>query len=555
MQKLQDMQGGQFKELTILTTRAPRRMITCLIPALLIIASQMVINPAMAVPVPAARIPDNCLSEEHCCMPIPYTGKPVRQFTYDSTLPVRVRRAIHSLDDAYIAKLERGYELLRALPDSDPRSLSNQAKLHCLYCDNGIYYPDMSWPLEIHNGWLFLPWHRMFLYFHERILGKLLGDDTFAIPYWNWDNQETPYANTLPNIYAGNKSSSLWNQNRNACAQPPHVVNLNSVGGCTKKTSDELRTENTRLMYSQIVAGSPTSRLFFGHPYSYGDIGGEGPGTFEDNPHGTVHLWVGDPNAATAYDDMGNFGRSARDPIFYAHHANVDRIWTMWKTIPGAQRRDPTHPDFRDAQFTFYDENADLVIVNVSQIIDTDQLRYSYASSPAAWLTNGMKRGEENSVTLCNPTNPSQTRAMIFAARELTDTDVLGSTPLTFKVSRPEQSTRPTTPAEEVLEISGIKLDSTLQSHWEAYLFFPSADSTTAVSCPEFVGTFNFIPHVGQAQLARDRLWRVAFTTKLVALGKENSTEIVVTLVQFGPNIQNLKFSKASILWDTSPSD
>jgi hypothetical protein len=25
-------------------------------------------------------------------------------------------------------------------------------------------------------------------------------DDAFAIPYWNWDNQETPYANTLPGI-------------------------------------------------------------------------------------------------------------------------------------------------------------------------------------------------------------------------------------------------------------------------------------------------------------------------------------------------------------------
>ena len=27
---------------------------------------------------------------------------------------------------------------------------------------------------------------RFYLYFHERILGKLIGDDTFALPFWNW---------------------------------------------------------------------------------------------------------------------------------------------------------------------------------------------------------------------------------------------------------------------------------------------------------------------------------------------------------------------------------
>jgi len=148
------------------------------------------------------------------------------------------------------------------------------------------------------------------------------------------------------------------------------------------------------LMYTQIVAGSPTANLFFGQPYIYGDSGGYGPGTLEDTPHGNVHLWVGSPDAATKFDDMGNFGRSARDPIFFGHHGNVDRIWELWKTLPGTQRREPVHQDFRDAQFTFYDENADLVIVNVSQVLDTKVLRYEYEESTAAWITNGEKAGE-----------------------------------------------------------------------------------------------------------------------------------------------------------------
>jgi polyphenol oxidase len=60
--------------------------------------------------------------------------------------------------------------------------------------------------LEIHFGWLFFAWHRFF-YFHEHILAKLLDDDTFALPFWNWDNQSTnpPLANVLPYAFANKK--------------------------------------------------------------------------------------------------------------------------------------------------------------------------------------------------------------------------------------------------------------------------------------------------------------------------------------------------------------
>lgn len=336
-------------------------------------------------PLPAPNLPDDCNSEERCCMPRPYTGKPRRQFAFNASLPVRLRRAANLVDEAYIAKLERAVQLQRELPDTDPRSFSNQRNLHCLYCDNALYYPGSAWPLEVHGGWLFLPWHRMFVYFNERILAKLLGDDTFALPFWNWDNQaaEPPQGNILPYFYARNKSSSLWNKNRNNCSEPPLLVDLNTVGGCTSKTPEELRIQNNRLLYTQLVSGAPAPSFFFGLPYSYGEAGQMGSGTFEDSPHGTVHLWLGDPNPdkpAGPYDDMGNFAVAARDPAFYGHHSNIDRVWTIWNSLPGEHRREYSHPDFLDAQFTFYDENADLVVVNISQALNRTGLRYDFCS-------------------------------------------------------------------------------------------------------------------------------------------------------------------------------
>lgn len=344
----------------------------------LLAATLFVLIRVEGAPIPPQNL-DQYKSSESCSLP-PYKG-PIKKFEFDPTLPMRERRPAHLVDDAYIAKYEKAYELLRALPDSDGRSWLNQANLHCLYCDDGFYYVNVTYPLEIHNGWFFLPWHRLFLYFHERILAKLIGDDTFALPFWNWDNQtpSPPYANVVPPMFSKN-TSSLYDSNRNPCAVSPNIVDLNFVApglNCTTRPPAVQRAENNGVLYTQLVTGGLTPRLFFGMPYYLGDPGGTTAGTLEDNPHSRVHIFVGnfrDPN----FNDMGNFARSSRDPTFYPHHANVDRLWTVWKKLPGGIRKDPDEADFLNSEFVFYDENGDRVAAKVSQSLHPKLLRYAY---------------------------------------------------------------------------------------------------------------------------------------------------------------------------------
>ncbi|WP_442869378.1 tyrosinase family protein [Bradyrhizobium sp. CCBAU 11430] len=47
----------------------------------------------------------------------------------------------------------------------------------------------------------------------------------------------------------------------------------------------------------------------------------------ELDPHGAVHDLVG--------GDMGNIRASAKDPVFWVHHANIDRLWTVWTKMAG----------------------------------------------------------------------------------------------------------------------------------------------------------------------------------------------------------------------------
>jgi polyphenol oxidase len=136
-----------------------------------------------------------------CVPPIP-PGQPV-SFTPATGGPVRVRKSAFELSAAEITRLKNAYAALRDLakqkPD-DPRNWFHQGQVHCWYCSGAL---DGLWGQEIHGGWWFLPWHRAYLFFHEQILGALIGDPTFALPYWDWD---TPGRDRFRSMPMGNRA-------------------------------------------------------------------------------------------------------------------------------------------------------------------------------------------------------------------------------------------------------------------------------------------------------------------------------------------------------------
>jgi tyrosinase len=82
-----------------------------------------------------------------------------------------------------------------------------------------------------------------------------------------------------------------------------------------------------------------------------------------ENYHGDAHVWVG--------GHMGNLPFAAFDPIFWAHHCMIDRIWRIWQLEhPGA-----SFPEtLRNKTMTPFNLTA-------GAVLDPTTLGYDYALS------------------------------------------------------------------------------------------------------------------------------------------------------------------------------
>ncbi|MBA0856502.1 hypothetical protein Goshw_029466, partial [Gossypium schwendimanii] len=206
----------------------------------------------------------------YCCPPGFQTPVPFTDFKFPDPSPVRVRRPAHLLNESFIAKYNKALSIMKSLPYDDPRSFLRQANLHCQFCTGAYEMLNRSGSeLNIHRTWMFFPWHRMMIYFHERILGSLIGDDTFALPFWAWD---IPDGMTIPDFYV-DESSPFFHSQRDFSHFPPRVADLDySADDNDPRFDGKEQTEtNLAFMYNRMVSGAKKTELFMGCTYKAGD--------------------------------------------------------------------------------------------------------------------------------------------------------------------------------------------------------------------------------------------------------------------------------------------
>lgn len=171
---------------------------------------------------------------------------------------------------------------------------------------------------------------------------------------------------TMPSIFA-DSTSSLYDENRNLNHLYPAVIDFGySYGDALPSTDEEVAAAQYNNMLKIRTAfneGLPLPELFLGDPVTAGEtVTSSSTGSLE-SIHNSVHMWTGPDDEP--YMDMGNFYSAGRDPIFFCHHSNVDRMWHIYRSMRGYQP-DFTDTDWLDTSFLFVDENKQLVKVNVT---------------------------------------------------------------------------------------------------------------------------------------------------------------------------------------------
>ncbi|XP_037433383.1 polyphenol oxidase I, chloroplastic-like [Triticum dicoccoides] len=468
------------------------------------------------------KLPPNPLPPFYCCPPASSSSEPINFTLPDPVEPLRVRRPVHGVGAEYMAKYERAIALMKALPHTDPRSFYQMANIHCAYC-TGSYRqtgnPELD--MQIHFSWFFFPFHRAYLYFFERIAAKLLGEPDFALPFWSWD---VPEGMRMPPEFA-NSSSPLYDPVRNPRHAPPRLVDLGFVGVESNRTDEQQIQHNLRTMYKQMIGNAALPSLFHGQPFRAGQFDKPGPGTVELSPHNTVHTWTGDI-ALTNVENMGTYYSAGRDPLFYPHHSNIDRLWEAWRQVGAAHgyrgHVDFVDPDWLDSSFLFYDEESRLVRITVRDVLDTEKLRYKFDGVGMPW------------VDARPPTTPnvSKNKALLKSVRFPLSLHKV----VTVEVRRLQvlRSTEEKEAREEVLVIEGIETDGTEMVKFDVYVN-AMEHKKVEPSGRELAGSYMCLSHpridgTGKGMIVETSM-RVALNELLEDLDADGDETVTVTLV------------------------
>jgi len=228
-----------------------------------------------------------------------------------------------SIYDEFVA-LHLGVVGLRwsadALGLTDPSSLEGLAMGPAAGVDGG------------HGGPAFLPWHREYLHRFEHELQQI--DPGVTIPYWDWtDHQGTQRLFTpefmgpngtrsgsagfpvLDGHFAGSSFPVMPELHYRPLARPV----LENLGRTLQRDFMPGGVgPNGNIAYCDLAR--PAEVLLALQQFEYESFRSQLEGG--DRLHGFGHIWIGRSMAIMS---------SPNDPIFWLHHANVDRIWAEWQ--------------------------------------------------------------------------------------------------------------------------------------------------------------------------------------------------------------------------------
>ena len=244
---------------------------------------------------------------------------------------LRHRRSARRLTAGQLDDLRQAVTAAQAI--SDDRGYQRWAGIH------GLPLPISC----VHHEELFLPWHRAYLYFFEKALQERVPGVT--LPWWDWTVE---HADGIPAAYAKSRAGGK----RNPLFDSP-------IQASGRAAPSQKRTTRAAGPPGLLPSPQEVERVLANRDFT----------TFQtqlESIHDGVHVWTG--------GTMGDITTAAYDPLFWAHHCMIDRLWYLWQLRhPGA-----------GIPARLLDQALAPFPMTVRQTLDITQLGYDYAASTAA---------------------------------------------------------------------------------------------------------------------------------------------------------------------------
>jgi tyrosinase len=231
-------------------------------------------------------------------------------------------------------------------------------------------------PDETGQAALFLPWHRAYLkHFEDHLRDH---DTSVAQCWWDWTSPLS-HKEGIPKAFTVKEVNGLQNP-----FYKFHIsVPTSSVGPETGPI-DEDTFRDTGSISDLISWTTAPLRITPIEQQEDPDIPSSEVGMelmaleqFADfsraleDIHDFIHGWVG--------GSMSDLGTAGFDPLFYAHHANIDRIWWMWQLQHGNSTIPSSWLDLALPPFPY----------TVRQVLNISELGYVYATASAQIILGG----------------------------------------------------------------------------------------------------------------------------------------------------------------------
>jgi tyrosinase len=231
-----------------------------------------------------------------------------------------------------IVALSSAYATMQGRSEADNRSWIYWAEFHGFNrfdCWHHGTQGNQSYPYD-----LFLPWHRAYLQYFELV--AFTSSPAVALPWWDWTSTLShevgipPAFQHEPPLESGPVPPSL----RKA---PPRT---------TRNPGDpsQLPSAQTIDTILEIQSFEEFSREL-------------------QNQHDLIHVWTG--------GDMAAVSISAFDPIFWSHHAMIDRLWYLWQLRHGVNNIPPNYLNLVLAPWS----------LTVKDVLSVSALGYTYGAS------------------------------------------------------------------------------------------------------------------------------------------------------------------------------